>query len=189
MKSTLLGISSRILEIKKALDNKMFISALSLSLTIPDICGKLDNLPGNDKEKYIKWFDNHVTSQYFPEIVIKDDDLGMGEKRALTGIRCYGLRCAVLHSGNEELNESHMDLDNNDDYKVTCYRLSLFDDPEDEMLYMSGNAVEKIYEIMFYLNVRKFCERICHAAEKMVSNLPIEEEEKYAIELLQYEHR
>ena len=189
MKSTVLGIRSRISEIRKALDNKMFISALSLSLTIPDICGKLENISGNDKEKYIKWFDNNVASQYVPEIVIEDDDLKMGEKRSLTGIRCYGLRCAVLHSGNEKLDEKHMDLDNNYDYEVGSYKLVLFDDPEDEMLYLSGNDAEKVYKIIFYLNIRKFCERICLAAEKTVSNLSMEEGEKYSIELLQYEHR
>ena len=54
----------RVLEdIKIAYNNKEYFSALALTLTIPDICGKIQykndsNL--KDKEKYIKWFDEWI---------------------------------------------------------------------------------------------------------------------------------
>lgn len=189
MKSTVLGIRSRISEIRKAVDNKMFLAALSLSLTIPDICGKLEISTGTDKEKYINWFDNHMTSYYPNEIIIEDnDEMGSGKKRALTGKRCYGLRCAVLHSGNEELTKDQMDLDNSREYTVAKFKLVLFDDPEDEILFLNGNSEEKLYEMEFYLNIRKFCERICQAAEDTLSSLPFGANEKvYAIEILKCE--
>lgn len=43
-------------DIKLAVDNKAYFSALALTLTIPDICGKIEYKNLNDKEKYIKWF-------------------------------------------------------------------------------------------------------------------------------------
>lgn len=191
MKSTVLGIRERISEIRKAVDSKMFLSALSLALTVPDICGKLENVNLDDKQKYIKWFNDHVSTKYFPEIVLEEnDEMGMGEKRALTGERCYGLRCAVLHSGNQVLNKAHMDLDLSNGYTVTKYKLCLLDDPHDEMLHMDGNAIEKKYEVTFYLNIRKFCERICQAAEETLEHVSLElAEEQYSIEILRYESR
>ncbi len=189
MINKILGISERVAEIRKALECDMFLSALSLSLTIPDICGKLEAIPGNDKQKYICWFDKYITPQYFPEITIEEnDELGMGEKRAMTGIRCYGLRCAVLHHGNEELFKRQMDLGDEQDYKVQAYRIYILDDPEDEILYLNGNIDDKIYEMEFYLNIRKFCERICKAAEATLMNHP-DENNQYTIELSMYENR
>lgn len=58
----------RVLEdIKIAYNNKAYFSALALTLTIPDICGKIQykndtNL--KDREKYIKWFDEWI-KEYF----------------------------------------------------------------------------------------------------------------------------
>ena len=42
-------------EIEKALDNEMFLSALALTLTLPDICGKAEYPElGNKPERYIR---------------------------------------------------------------------------------------------------------------------------------------
>lgn len=63
------------------------------------------------KKSYIQWVDKYVTPKYFPQPYIDDNDnFQQSEKRAFTGTRCYGLRCAVLHSGNEDLSRNHMDL-------------------------------------------------------------------------------
>lgn len=51
MKKTVLDINVRIEEIRKALTNKMYLSAISLALTVPDICGRIENATGDDKEK------------------------------------------------------------------------------------------------------------------------------------------
>ena len=54
----------RVLEdIKIAYNNKAYFSALALTLTIPDICGKIQykNNPNlNNSEKYIKWFNEWI---------------------------------------------------------------------------------------------------------------------------------
>ena len=47
-------------DIKLDVDNKAYFSALALTLTIPDICGKIEYKNLNDKEKYIKWFNEWI---------------------------------------------------------------------------------------------------------------------------------
>ena len=45
-------------DMNKALDNDCFLSALSLALTLPDICGKA-KYPDekSTKKRYIDWYD------------------------------------------------------------------------------------------------------------------------------------
>jgi hypothetical protein len=75
-------------DIQKALKAEAHISALSLALTIPDICGEIA-FPEIKKvsERYKKWYDKYIP---FPkDFTLKFD-----------GLKCYKLRCALLHSGN-----------------------------------------------------------------------------------------
>ena len=44
------------------------------------------------------------------------------------------------------------------------YRIYLFDDPEHEVVYSTGSKSNGSAEIDLYLNIRKFCERICEGA-------------------------
>lgn len=44
----------------KALDNDCFFSALSLALTLPDICGKAKYPTDGNKKRYIAWYDEYV---------------------------------------------------------------------------------------------------------------------------------
>lgn len=55
-----------ITEIRKVLDSKCYIAALTLSLTQPDICSQVENgvMDGN-RRLYINWFNSHVEDEYF----------------------------------------------------------------------------------------------------------------------------
>lgn len=92
-------------DIKLANKNKAYFSALALTLTIPDICGKIEYKNLNDKEKYIKWFNDWVYK--YVEIPKGNDELfnEFDELAIFDGEVCYALRCAYLHSGNYELKE------------------------------------------------------------------------------------
>ena len=92
-------------DIKLAVDNKAYFSALALTLTIPDICWKIEYKNLNDKEKYIKWFNEWI---YKYVEIPKSNDTWFEEYDKLAifdGEVCYALRCSYLHSGNYELSE------------------------------------------------------------------------------------
>ena len=77
--------------------NKAFQSALALALTLPDICGEIEYpTESSGRKRYAKWCDN-----YFD---FNDGHVGFGiEKAELNGDLLYALRCAFLHSGNDDL--------------------------------------------------------------------------------------
>ncbi len=82
-------------DIENALENEVYLSALALSLTLPDICGKVE-FPTikSTKQRYIKWYDKHITANNYPN----DHD----EALKFNGERCYKLRCSYLHAGEVE---------------------------------------------------------------------------------------
>lgn len=54
-------INKIIEEIDKSLESEAYLSALSLVLILPDICGKAEyNSNIKNKERYINWFDEYI---------------------------------------------------------------------------------------------------------------------------------
>lgn len=72
-------------------------AAITLALTLPDICGSIDN-PGknNSQLRYAAWFEKWVGNKYKIE-------LGETKHVFMTGNDCYALRCAILHQGVDDL--------------------------------------------------------------------------------------
>ena len=49
-------INKLVEDINKALDNEAYFSALSLALTLPDICGKAEFPETKSGRRYIDWY-------------------------------------------------------------------------------------------------------------------------------------
>ena len=93
-------------DMKNAKENKIYYAAMALALMIPDICGKIQYSKGNDKEKYIRWFDEWIY-KYFEFPKSKYDQFDFYDEQAkFDGKVCYALRCAYLHAGNSDLQKS-----------------------------------------------------------------------------------
>ncbi len=71
-----------------ALNNGNWYAALLVSLTLPDICSALEH-GKTSGEKYADWFEQNLP-QY---------------KGYLSGNDCYALRCALLHSGKDDISD------------------------------------------------------------------------------------
>jgi hypothetical protein len=71
-------------EIEKALEVKLYYLALTLSLTIPDICSALESPDGvATADRYKDWYRLYVSPEY----------------GNLTDVDCYSLRNGVVHQG------------------------------------------------------------------------------------------
>lgn len=77
--------------VKSALNNKNYYAALTVSLTLPDMCSKLENPEGQTKERYINWFEKYLSKRY--------SDFTDNNRQLLNGDDFYALRCAFLHEG------------------------------------------------------------------------------------------
>ena len=90
---------NKINEIKSALKFGLYNCALALTLTIPDVCGKIEFTKEKNKERYIKWF-NKYAKKHFTLLATKLPEKEIEECQWLTAEECYALRCAVLHAGD-----------------------------------------------------------------------------------------
>lgn len=81
--------------------SNLYQAALALALTIPDICGAYQYPQSQVGFRYKKWFDEYVPPYYMPKILGDPVD---SKRKIMTGDICYCLRCAVLHSGNDDIN-------------------------------------------------------------------------------------
>jgi len=75
--------------LKKCIQDANFTATLMISLSIPDICGKLQDQTISSK-RYINWFNKYMISKY---------------SKSLTGNDCYALRCAILHEGSQDISK------------------------------------------------------------------------------------
>jgi hypothetical protein len=80
--------------IVKSLECKNWYAALFIALTIPDICGALENPDESSSGRYVSWYDKYMLPKY---------SSSMGPLREvhvfLSGDDCYALRCSLLHEG------------------------------------------------------------------------------------------
>jgi hypothetical protein len=81
-----------------AVAQRNWYAAVSTALAVPDICGWLEDPAAGSQNRYVAWFDRFVGPEYIREI-------GPDRERHvfLSGRDCYGLRCAFLHEGREEI--------------------------------------------------------------------------------------
>lgn len=79
---------------KSAVADQNWYAALSLALTMPDICGRLENPKAGSQARFTAWFDKFLLKRY---------QMKVGPMRELhtflCGADCYALRCAFLHQG------------------------------------------------------------------------------------------
>lgn len=80
--------------IKQSLKNKCYFAALSLALTLPDMCGMAEYPKESSVAKrYIAWYDNYI-GRY-----MKNEDVGQ-KAPWLSGEVIYNLRNTFLHQGS-----------------------------------------------------------------------------------------
>ncbi|ARK08836.1 hypothetical protein A6C57_00120 [Fibrella sp. ES10-3-2-2] len=113
--------------VQKSLTTGNWYAALSLSLTLPDIAGKVDSPNAPSGRRYADWFDTYVGGEYktinshaeLMRLAGGDFDKIHGiwnqyrqegrmgelnkEQIFLSGNDCYALRCAFLHEGNSDI--------------------------------------------------------------------------------------
>lgn len=80
--------------IRAAVESANWYGALTMALTLPDVCGKLENPNGGSQVRYADWFRVWLEPTYTSHV---------GPQRVrhvfLSGNDCYALRCSYLHEG------------------------------------------------------------------------------------------
>ena len=163
-------------EIEKCIENKCYISALTMALTIPDILGKVA-YPKTKKSKtrYIKWFDENVKNIAF-EYLYSASPLDMdAESPKMNGIVCFAMRCKLFHEGMNDIekdsrpmriNEFVLSLTDEDyvrgEYAGVEYLFSKYDP-------VTGDVPKVSY---LYVSCRGISKEIVNAAKEFIKKNP-----------------
>lgn len=85
-------------EIYNSINNECYIAALTLALTLPDICGKAEYPDDGNGARYKKWYKEFLSPQY-PAGEAPEESPYPTEKEV------YQLRCSMLHQASSEIDE------------------------------------------------------------------------------------
>ncbi len=83
---------------RQSMAAKNWYASLFVALSMPDICGKLENPDQFSSERYKGWFDKYMAEHYTSRI-----GPDRREHVFLSAADCYALRCSFLHEGEDEL--------------------------------------------------------------------------------------
>ncbi len=124
--------------IRRDLKYRNWYGALALALALPDICGHIAYPNLRTRARYSRWFEEHLSPVY-----------GSHWGGAfLTGNDCYALRCAYLHTGDDDITDQ-------------TARESLH-----KFFFTTMNAhLVAVDATHLTLNVRLFCLEICEAVD------------------------
>lgn len=150
-------------EIEKDLDDKRYLSALHLALSIPDILGQIEYPKLRKNEPYEKWFDNYVINQTFG--ILYSDNCYISSELRMNGHKCYVLRCKLFHEGTNKLDFDEFVLSFGDeDYIRGNYAGSniLYDENE--------NIVEE--KEYLYVGCKELCRDIVTSAREYIKHNP-----------------
>lgn len=151
-------------EINKALADNMYIAALSMALTIPDICGKAEYPNEKVGKRYIDWFEENIGKYEHPPF-----EDGKTKMPYLSGEVVYSLRNSMLHQGTPNIDKDKIKEETNkiDRFILVRQEKNEFDIYSDSAEYSDQDmSLDKhgVYR-SYYVNIRRLCMIICATAE------------------------
>lgn len=138
-------IERLIKEIEGCLNNGLYMSALTIVLTLPDICGKAEFPKLGNGERYRKWLDQYVCSQDFN--IIKSEEI-------------YKLRNSMLHLGSPTIKKNGEDID----------EFELLIQSPNRASKMMQSRCQVFGKCVLSINIESLCEIICSAAAKFYTD-------------------
>ena len=128
-------------EIAVALNQGLYLVALSAALTLPDVCGKAEYPEERVSTRYKKWYSTFVPDGNLPEDSV------------------YALRCSLLHEGNTNAKDKN---DIKFQLMTNAYTQSIEIDfcITSKVTHANGTSEKRITVYVGYL-----CTAICNAAK------------------------
>ena len=155
--------------IEDALDKECWIPALALALTLPDTCGSIEypemiNNKGRrlSKRQYLAWFKEHVEHRFADHTGF--DDKGNALRPYFNADMCYQLRCAILHSSNDDIDFEYGDCKKEFEYHYDFELRVNACDSYGEIWASGANANERARLIHVCIDVKNLCVALCEEA-------------------------
>ena len=145
-------------DIRCALKNKCYFAALSLTLTLPDICGMAEFPNKPVSERYIAWYDKYLGAymEHGKDSLCENDPW-------LSGEIVYNLRNTYLHQGNPGIASDKVKEEVN---QLDKFILMLGDGTvlQTATFNIEAGRKEKITFRAIIVDVTYLCDSICDCA-------------------------
>lgn len=138
--------------VKEALVSKNWYAALVVSLTLPDICGKLEYPFKKSGPRYSEWFRDWVEPAYTKQIGAENK-----AHTFLSGSDCYALRCSLLHQGEVDISQQRA--------QEVVQRFHFIAPNESLSVHCNSQGTRLI------LQVDQFCYDICNGVERWLDSV------------------
>jgi len=154
-------------DVDRALDNEAYFAALTLVLTLPDICGKAQYPETIGKNRYINWYDENIGKyEKCPCEHCKEVQMPY-----LSGEVIYSLRNSMLHQGTPNIDNKVIKNTANkiDQFVLVIEKKKPFGIYVDS----AGIASSDFNDITtreYRVNVRRLCLIICASAKGYYEN-------------------
>lgn len=142
-------------EINTCLENKCYISALGMALTLPDICGKAKYPGERTSNRYRKWYKEYIEFREIPS--------GPHSEKMpyLSSDVVYSLRNCLLHQGTPGVEDEKI---HEERCKVDEFILIINDGVTSSSI--SRNEDGSIASRELEVDVRSLCGKLTRAAER-----------------------
>ena len=148
---------SRIDEIEKCLENGLYLAALALALTLPDICGCAEYPGEGTGVRYKGWYDQYIGVNEKP-----NDPYG-ADMAYLSDEVVYNLRNHFLHAGNPNIDKDEI---KDELCKIDHFSLLISDDVLGDTSSVSYGPNLCVTERGYTVNTKLLCLRLCKAAKQ-----------------------
>ncbi len=157
-------IKQIIKEVESSIRNENFIAALSLALTLPDICGKAEYPNDTVGKRYIKWFNEHLGKYEIPPST-NHSDTGTSiydDMPYMSGEIVYLLRNSVLHQGTPNIDK--------DSIRESRCQVNHFVLTIANAVYGGSSCIERSYYSdekyrVLEINLVNLCSKLCLVAK------------------------
>lgn len=157
-------------EINTALSHNLYFAALSLSLTLPDICGKAEYPDKSSTNRYKLWYDEYI-GKYEKSPSVE----GAPDMPYLSGEIVYNFRSSLFHQGNPNLdNDEYKKRHNQKDCPIEHFKIVIETEKpfkiyggEVGTLTIDNDGVE---HREYRVSVRRLCMILCLASENYYKN-------------------
>ena len=172
-----LGLKDIVNDVYRALDAKAYLSALALTLTIPDTLSQITypelEGKGNVRERYVRWMEEYYVCKpkTFEDKYSECSRLMNEVINRLDGDFFYELRNSFLHSDSNDVSKKMSDLD---------FELSFSNGCITSVSESNGG-----YTKHHVLSVPDFCERICATTEQLIEQWGCDDEKQAQLKKFQ----
>lgn len=147
-----------IADVNKALEAESYFSALSLVLTLPDICGKAEYPQEKSTAKrYKDWYDEYIGK--YEQCPCEQSQ--NTEMPYLSGEVVYSLRNSLLHQGTPNIDPLKIKNDNN---KIDCFEI-IIESKKPFDIYSDASGIINGSVRTYRVNIRRLCLILCNSVK------------------------